>query len=486
MKALTALISTPYRTKFSMSLLSKYLLQHQFCVLFEYLTSHQSRFPLRTQFAGFPACMTLADRVHSDDDAAPLEVAKLYPESVEKLIHYSGKGRDIQDFVQFLHQAKSQGQKNLLLLTGDKLKNHQYGNEGLRTRYLESINAVMEAKRHGGFYIGVALNPFKYTDSEKEAQYLKLHKKIKAGADYVITQLGYDLSALQDAQDFLKRNQYSQKMLACVMPLTLERAQFILKKKVAGIVINPHLVSVLKQEKKEGNGSHVYRRCALQILICKHLGFSGVHLSACHKPEEQALLEGYIDEYRDLDLDACVTRWNALWKAQTGKEFIPEVNNQAGPIPAKNILKYKYLSFIHGAFFQSKASKAIGRIVFRSRLWKAPLVSKLVLKAEHLTKQIAVDCESCGQCRLEDTLYMCPETCPKGLANGPCGGTHLDRCEFGDQECIHSIKVRLAEVVNQTLVLKENLIPAVPIEVRGTSSWQNWFDADAKDLSKSP
>src|SRR5690606_39002551 len=94
-----------------MSLLARYLSHQQFCVLFEYLTSKQSQFPLRAQFAGFPVCMTLADRVHADDDAAPLDISKLYPEHVEKLIHYSGKGRDIQDFVQFLHQAKSQGRK---------------------------------------------------------------------------------------------------------------------------------------------------------------------------------------------------------------------------------------------------------------------------------------------------------------------------------------------------------------------------------------
>jgi len=36
-----------------MSLFSKYLAQDQFCVLFEYLTSKQSQFPLKAQFAGF-------------------------------------------------------------------------------------------------------------------------------------------------------------------------------------------------------------------------------------------------------------------------------------------------------------------------------------------------------------------------------------------------------------------------------------------------
>ncbi len=72
----------------------------------------------------------------------------------------------------------------------------------------------MEAKRQGGFHIGVAFNPFKYAEAEKEAQYLKLHKKMKAGADYVITQLGYDMTALQDAHAFLVRHQYAQKILA--------------------------------------------------------------------------------------------------------------------------------------------------------------------------------------------------------------------------------------------------------------------------------
>ncbi len=55
---------------------------------------------------------------------------------------------------------------------------------------------------------------------------------MKAGADYVITQLGYDMAALQDAHAFLARYQYAQKILACVMPLTLARAKFMLKHKV--------------------------------------------------------------------------------------------------------------------------------------------------------------------------------------------------------------------------------------------------------------
>jgi methylenetetrahydrofolate reductase (NADPH) len=80
-----------------------------------------------------------------------------------------------------------------------------------RTRYLESVNAVIAAKQQG-FHIGVALNPFKYSQAEKQAQYLKLHKKLQAG-DYIITQLGFDLVALKQAHEFLIEENYTQKFL---------------------------------------------------------------------------------------------------------------------------------------------------------------------------------------------------------------------------------------------------------------------------------
>ena len=333
----------------------------------------------------------------------------------------------------------------------------------------------MAAKQRGGFCIGVAFNPFKYTEAERDAQYFKLHKKMKAGADYIITQLGYDLSALKEAKAFLTQHGYPQKLLACVMPLTLARANFMMKHQVAGIVITPHMLNVLREEKEAGLMDRVYLRCALQILICQHLGLAGIHLSACHKPEEQMLLESYIEEYRHLDLAELELLWNTLWQVKTGQEFYPELTYYSRPASATQIFKYQHLHFMHDALFESKVAKGVGRFIFQSRFWNGTLAAQALLKTEFVSKHGVVGCESCGQCRLGDTLYICPETCPKGLANGPCGGTTLDRCEFGDRECIHSVKARLAKAVNQTQVLKEKLIPTVPIEVRGSSSWKNWY-----------
>lgn len=453
----------------------QHLEHYKFCILVEYLTSSKTQH-VAQDIAGFSAFIAIADRVHSDHDMAPLEASQHYSKSSDKVLHFSGKDRDIQDFELFLDQAKSANIKNLLLLTGDKLKEHSYGgDESGRTRYLESVNAVMVAKRRGGFHLGVAFNPFKYAEAERDAQYLKLHKKMKAGADFIITQLGYDMDALKQVKAFLNRHHYQQKILACVMPLSFARANFMVKNKVAGIVITPYILGVLAQEKQDGLSDRVHLRCALQILMCKHLGFAGVHLSACYKPEEQMLLESYIEQYRHLDLNALEALWNSLWQVKTGKEFMPELPYYSRQPTSSQLIKYQQLHFMHEALFESKIAKGIGRFIFKASFWEHTPAAKALLKTEFISKHGVVGCESCGQCRLGDTLYICPETCPKGLANGPCGGTTLDRCEFGDRECIHSVKARLAKAVGQTDVLKEKLIPTVPLEVRGTSSWKNWY-----------
>ncbi len=46
-------------------------------------------------------------------------------------------------------------------------------------------------------------------------------------------------------------------------------------------------------------------------------------------------------------------------------------------------------------------------------------------------------CSLCGECILDQTGGICPVTsCPKGLLNGPCGGTNEGKCEVStDIEC---------------------------------------------------
>jgi methylenetetrahydrofolate reductase (NADPH) len=87
-------------------------------------------------------------------------------------------------------------------------------------------------------------------------------------------------------------------------------------------------------------------------------------------------------------------------------------------------------------------------------------------------------------CRLAETQYICPETCPKGLANGACGGTNDNTCEYGDRECIHSRKYRIAKDANVLSQLEHWLISAVPDEARHTSSWPPHFRDEGPGIDK--
>jgi hypothetical protein len=58
-------------------------------------------------------------------------------------------------------------------------------------------------------------------------------------------------------------------------------------------------------------------------------------------------------------------------------------------------------------------------------------------------------CSLCGECILDRTGGICPVTaCPKGLLNGPCGGTNEGKCEVSpDIECAWTkIYNRLKEI----------------------------------------
>src|SRR5688500_14121485 len=100
---------------------------------------------------------------------------------------------------------------------------------------------------------------------------------------------------------------------------------------------------------------------------------------------------------------------------------------------------------------------------------------RVLERIERAIKSPIFGCETCGMCRLAATQYVCPETCPKGLANGACGGTTDNLCEFRDRECVHSVKYRIAKDAGVLHELETWLIPAVPQDCRYTSSWPPHF-----------
>ncbi len=57
---------------------------------------------------------------------------------------------------------------------------------------------------------------------------------------------------------------------------------------------------------------------------------------------------------------------------------------------------------------------------------------KVFTAAEGLIKGALFGCRMCGNCILQETAFVCPMTCPKGLRNGLCGGATPESCEVDE------------------------------------------------------
>ncbi len=66
-------------------------------------------------------------------------------------------------------------------------------------------------------------------------------------------------------------------------------------------------------------------------------------------------------------------------------------------------------------------------------------------------------CSACGECILEETGGICPITrCPKGMLNGPCGGTDKGKCEVDkDRDCVWTLIYEELKKYNRLDLLKK-------------------------------
>ncbi len=169
-----------------MSHVSPCFQQKSVFMLVEYLTSLHEIYPVKHEFAGVSGCNDIGRSRTIQIMILRHEASKSYPDSIRKSYTFQVKRETYKTLSAFRTSQVCQYSK-LVIAYRRQTQEHHNGRDGQpRSRYLESVNAVMAAKQHGGFRIGVAFNPFKYVEAERDAQYLKLHKKIKAGADFII------------------------------------------------------------------------------------------------------------------------------------------------------------------------------------------------------------------------------------------------------------------------------------------------------------
>ena len=81
-------------------------------------------------------------------------------------------------------------------------------------------------------------------------------------------------------------------------------------------------------------------------------------------------------------------------------------------------------------------------------------------------------CRMCGNCLLQETAFICPMECPKGLRNGPCGGITIDKNCYIDEtrKCVwYYIYKRALNTGREDMLLE--ILPPLDWDVVGSETW---------------
>ena len=377
-----------------------------------------------------------------------------------------------------LHGLAREGVENVLALTGDAQK-EGFGGRSKPVYDLDSVLLLwlIQAMRAGieyrlgprtvhstpfDFFAGAVVNPYKVHESDQMMQFYKLQLKIAVGAQFIITQLGYNLRKLCELKHYLTREGLGHvPVLANVYVPTAKIAQMMQAGEVAGCVIPDELIRRLEKEKKPQR----LERAALMVAAAKDLGFAGAHVG------------GFGLTHRDfMTIAERVAALGSDWRSKMDELIFPYADEFYLLPRGENGLPDGAGSYQlsrkkpHATFVQwlSKlvhrhliATDSFGARFFSSRLkangdgaagnsWRHGLWYWL-LEPSTLYRKATLGCKSCGDCVQDylDYAGCSMRHCYKELRNGPCGGSRVDgTCEARpEQLCIWNVIYRGALAV---------------------------------------
>lgn len=232
------------------------------------------------------------------------EILKL---GIEPLVHFTCKDKNRNAIESQLYALDRAGIRNLLVMTGD------YPVAGFQGRpapvfdldpphvlqLIADMNRGLEYPgikgivRHkpSNFFAGAVVSPFKATEAEQMAQYYKLKKKIEAGAQFIVTQLGYDARKFHEVLLFMKLNAFNIPLMGNIYILPFGAAKMMNANNLPGSVVTDKLLADIDRELNDddkGEGARILR-AARMYAILKGMGFSGVHIGGHNIKYEQVM-----------------------------------------------------------------------------------------------------------------------------------------------------------------------------------------------------
>ena len=372
---------------------------------------------------------------------------------IEPLIHFSLKDKNRNMAESQLFECHRHGLLNLLVLSGDYPR---YGFHGqakpvfdldspqlltLIERLRQTLS--LEKMAPGGvmplpamdFLAGCVVSPFKTTKAEQVFQYAKLLTKVCAGAHFVISQLGFDMSKYQELLLFCRQNTITLPLLASVFIPSIKVAEIMGQGKVPGILFPESLVRRIRQEATSQDKGEEARllRGARMVAGLKDMGYAGVHLGGNNL--DFSKIAFLLDQAEHFTKTANLQELRQEVNFPTPSTWYLFPKSEQQDLPQRPSVLFRINQRVHDSTFRPEG------LIF-------PLARAICLQAdqnkqarslytfcEHLIKTLLFRCRMCGDCTLAESSYHCPQSgCPKRMINGPCGGSLHGFCEVYPQE----------------------------------------------------
>jgi methylenetetrahydrofolate reductase (NADPH) len=102
---------------------------------------------------------------------------------------------------------------------------------------------------------------------------------------------------------------------------------------------------------------------------------------------------------------------------------------------------------------------------------KEPLGTRTLEAVEKIVKGPMFGCRMCGNCLLQETAFICSMECPKGVRNGPCGGSTEEHCYVDEtRPCIwYRIYDRAFKMGREEMLLE--VLPPLDWDKVGGETW---------------
>lgn len=390
-------------------------------------------------------CGGLAVTDHYGSPWSAAEIAAAMPENIRNANCYclSGNNRSAEQIIQQLNIAANAGAMNILCLSGFPAdltpricRSREFCGS---TKQLDIISS-----REEKFFAGTQFNPFYYNENTILAAYNSLVKKIDSGAQFIVTQSGWDMLQNQALAWFLFNRKTYLPMIAHLTLLTPDKAEKIIAGKIPGVSITPAFAKLLARElsgSKAQFEAAQYRRIELQSAGCRLMGYSGVQISGVDFPGRAQVVASRIR--------------SAIREFRTFEHWLDEYNShQAGAEINSGLGCYHLFDRVLRRQYPLDDPPSSTRFSESDYPWKEKLAYKLKRiffanadkqrpNRDFLLKKLFVNCRGCDKCTLPQNDFVCTKNCPMSLENGPCNAVKDDgKCSITQSECIFVKKVR--------------------------------------------